>query len=150
MTMQRTTKLLFWLMIIGVLHMSEQLLFGVEELQLFKPMIADYYQAMAAIGPDRATVVLVTVVVTFFTWLCYAILSGGRLRFAALGIFGLMGACEAHHVIQAIVKGGYDPGLITCIPYSWVGVLMLIALWRGYRTLAAPGSRNAVEGMQTC
>jgi hypothetical protein len=135
--MQRTVKLLFWLMITGVLHMSEQLVFGVEELQLFKPLIADYYRAMAAIGPDRATVVLVTVVVTFFTWLCYAMLAGGRLRIAALGIFGLMGAGEAHHVIQSIVEGRYDPGLLTCVPYCWVGVLMLITLWREYRNLAA-------------
>src|SRR5215510_15427158 len=146
--MERITKLLFWLMIIGVLHMSEQLLFGVEELQLFKPLIADYYEAMAAIGPDRATVILVTLVVTFFTWLCYAILSGGRLRLAALGIFGFMGAGEAHHVIQAIVKGGYDPGLLTCIAYSWVGVLMLIALWREYRGLAGTGSRSATGALQ--
>ena len=131
--MQRTVKLLFWLMIIGVLHMSEQLIFGVEELQLFKPMIADYYEALAAIGPDRATVILVTVVVTFFTWLCYAILAGGRLRLAALAVFGLLGAGEGHHVIQAIVKGGYEPGLLTCVPYSWVGVLLLIAVWREHR-----------------
>lgn len=147
--MERTTKLLFWLMIIGVLHMSEQLVFGVEELQLFKPMIADYYQAMVAIGPDRATVVLVTVVVTFFTWLCYAILAGGGLRLAALGVFGLLGAGEGHHVIQAIVKGGYEPGLLTCVPYCSVGVLMLIALWREYRNrLAAPASGPARPAMQ--
>ena len=137
--MHRATKLLFWLMIIGVLHMSEQLVFGVEELQLFKPMIADYYDSLAAIGPDKATVVLVTVVVTFFTWLCYAILAGGRLRLVALGVFGLMGAGEGHHVIQAIVERGYDPGLLTCVPYCWVGVLMLITLWREYRALAATG-----------
>jgi hypothetical protein len=141
--MQRATRLLFWLMIVGALHMSEQLLFGVEELQLFKPMVADYYEAMAAIGPDRATVVLVTVIVTFFTWLCYAILAGGRQRLAALAMFGLMGAGEGHHVIQAIVQGGYDPGLLTCVPYSWLGVLMLIALWRERRNLAAPGNGPA-------
>jgi len=147
--MQRTTRLLFWLMIIGVLHMSEQLIFGVEELQLFKPMVADYYQAMAAIGADRATVILVTVIVTFFTWLCYAILAGGRLRLAALGFFGVLGAGEGHHVIQAIVNGGYDPGLLTCVPYSWVGVLMLIAVWREYRNLAASGSGPARSAMQS-
>ena len=146
--MRSTTKLLFWLMIIGVLHMSEQLVFGVEELQLFKPMMADYYQAMAAIGPDRATVVLVTVVVTFFTWLCYAILAGGRLRLAALGFFGVLGAGEGHHVVQAIVKGGYEPGLLTCVPYCWVGVLMLMAVWSEYRNLPAPRSAPADSAMQ--
>ena len=147
--MQRTTRLLFWLMIIGVLHMSEQLIFGVEELQLFKPMVADYYQAMAGIGADRATVVLVTVIVTFFTWLCYAILAGGRLRLAALGFFGVLGAGEGHHVIQAIVKGGYEPGLLTCVPYSWTGVLMLIAVWREYRNAAASGNGPARSAMQS-
>lgn len=147
--MPRTTKLLFWLMIIGVLHMSEQLLFGVEELQLFKPMMADYYDAMAAIGSDKATVVLVTVVVTFFTWLCYATLVGGRLRLAALGVFGLMGAGEGHHVIQAIAKGGYDSGLLTCVPYCAAGVLMLIALWREYREgLAESPGGSARPAMQ--
>ena len=147
--MQRTTRLLFWLMIIGVLHMSEQLVFGVEELQLFKPMIADYYQAMAGIGADRATVILVTVIVTFFTWLCYAILSGGRLRLAALGFFGVLGAGEGHHVIQALAQGGYDPGLLTCVPYSWAGVLMLIAVWREYRNAPASGSGPAHSAMQS-
>lgn len=147
--MQRTAKLLFWLMLIGVLHMSEQLLFGVEELQLFKPIVADYYQALAAIGPDRATVILVTVIVTFFTWLCFSILAGGRLRFTALGFFGLLGAGEGHHIIQAIVKGGYDSGLLTCGPYSWVGVLMLITLWRERRSLAASGDGSARPAMQS-
>lgn len=146
--MSRATKLLFWLMIIGVLHMSEQLLFGVEELQLFKPMVADYYEAMAAIGADRATVILVTVVVTFFTGLCYAMLAGGRLRLVALGFFGVLGAGEAHHVIQAIVEGGYDPGLLTCVPYSWVGVLMLIAVWREYRNNATAGGESRRTAMQ--
>jgi hypothetical protein len=141
--MQRITRLLFWLMVIGALHMTEQLFFGVEELELFKPVLADYYLATAAIGPDRATVILVTVVVTFFTWLCYAILSGGPARFIALGFFGLLGANEAHHVIQAIAKGGYDSGLVTCIPYSWVGILMLIALWREYRGIPASSAGYA-------
>jgi hypothetical protein len=135
-------------MIIGVLHMSEQLVFGVEELQLFKPMIADYYEAMAGIGADKATVVLVTVVVTFFTALCYAVLAGGRLRLVALGFFGVLGAGEGHHVIQALVQGGYDPGLLTCVPYCWVGVLMLIAVWREYRTLATAGGESGRTAMQ--
>jgi hypothetical protein len=142
-----TKRLLFWLMIIGVLHMTEQLFFGVEELQLFKPVIRDYYEAMAAIGSDRATVILVTVVVTFFTWLCYAILSGGRLRLAALAIFGLLGANEGHHVIQVLVRGGYDPGVVTSIPYCWVGVLMLMALWREYRTLGTSAGPRSSAAM---
>jgi hypothetical protein len=72
-------------------------------------------------------------------------LGGGRLRLVALTIFGLLGANEGHHVIQVIVKGSYDPGVLTSIPYCWVGVLMLIALWREHRGSGASAHRNAIE-----
>ncbi|MBT1155564.1 HXXEE domain-containing protein [Aminobacter anthyllidis] len=133
-----TTRLLFLLMVIGLVHMGEQLIFGVEELDLFKGPIADYYAALAGIGPDRATVILITIVVTLFTWMSYAMLAGGWQRLIALGLFGLLGANEGHHVIQAILDGGYDSGLITCIPYSATGILMLIEVVRESRALWRP------------
>jgi hypothetical protein len=129
-------RLLFCLMVIGPLHMAEQLFFGVEELELFKGPFVAYYAALASLGADRATVILITVVVTFFTLLCYAMLVGGKPRLAALAFFGLLGAGEGHHVLQAIAGGGYDSGLITGIPYCAAGVAMLAAVRRDYRRTA--------------
>jgi hypothetical protein len=141
--MERTSKLLLWLMIIGPLHMGEQLLFGVEELNLFKGPIRNYYEALAPVGTDRATVILITLVVTFFTLLCFAILIGGKPRLAALAIFGLLGANEGHHVVQAVVNGGYDSGLITCIPYSAAGFMLLNALWHEFRAPSEYGKNTS-------
>ncbi len=48
-------------------------------------------------------------------------------------IFGVFGATEAHHVIESLLKGAYDPGVITCVPYAAVGALLVSAVWREFK-----------------
>ena len=62
-------------------------------------------------------------------------------------VFGLFAAMEAHHLIQALAKGVYDPGVVTSVPYAALGVLMLDAVWREYRRgrSAAPAPQAATR-----
>jgi len=63
----------------------------------------------------------------------YALLREGTPRLIVLATFGLFGATEVHHVIESFAEGGYDPGVITCIPYAAVGLLLLESVWREFR-----------------
>jgi hypothetical protein len=61
------------------------------------------------------------------------VLLGGTPRLVVLAFFGLFGASEAHHVIEALGKGGYDAGLITSVPFAAVGCFLLVDVWRELR-----------------
>jgi hypothetical protein len=121
------------LTIVGPLHMAEQLLFGIEEFFSIKAYVASYYTWFAPAAADHATVILITVVWTMTSLLFYALLREGTPRLMVLGLFGLFGAQEVHHVIEALAKGGYDPGVITCVPYAAVGFLLLESVWREFK-----------------
>jgi hypothetical protein len=43
------------------------------------------------------------------------LLSGERWRFRMLGIIGVVYIFELHHIIKAVLAGGYYPGLITSL-----------------------------------
>lgn len=134
--MERTTRLLFWLMIIGPLHMGEQILTNVEELELFKGAANIFYGWVPWLDADKATVALITLVFTAFTLMFYMAVRGGAARLVALALFGAMGAGEIHHVFEAIGEGSYDPGLVTCFAYSLVGFMLLWEVWKELRELS--------------
>jgi len=142
--MQRIQKLWLGLTIIGPLHMAEQLMFGIDEYYSIKDLMGGYYAWFAPSDTDWATVVFITIVWTFISVLFYGLLRGGRALLAVMGLFAFFAMQEIHHVIEAIAKMAYDPGIITCIPYVYVGVLLAIALWhefqsqRGVRPNAQP------------
>jgi hypothetical protein len=138
--MERTTRLLFWLMIIGPLHMGEQILTNVEELELFKGAASTFYGWLPWLETDKATVALITLVFTAFTLMFYMAVRGGTARLIALALFGAMGANEIHHVFEAIGEGGYDPGLVTCFAYSFVGFMLLWEVWKEFRGLYRGGA----------
>ena len=75
--------------------------------------------------------------------LFYALLHEGTPRFVVLGIFGLFGAQEVHHVIESLQKWAYDPGVVTCVPYAVLGALLLSAVWREFRQESSVASDNA-------
>jgi hypothetical protein len=92
---------------------------------------------LTIIGPlhmGHASVILITVVWTLTSLLMWALLVGGTARLAVLGLFGLFGVQELHHVFESLAKGAYDPGLVTCIPYAIAGGCLVLATWREYRT----------------
>ena len=131
--MVRIRRLFLVLTIVGPLHMAEQLLFGIDEFFSIKASVASYYTWFEPAAADHATVILITVVWTMVSLLFFALLSEGIPRLVVLGIFGLFGAQEVHHVIESLQKGAYDPGVVTCVPYAVLGALLLSAVWREFR-----------------
>jgi hypothetical protein len=59
----------------------------------------------------------------------YAVLRGGRGGVAVIGLFGLLGVGEAHHWLEAIGEGGYDPGLVSSFVLVLVGALIVRKTW---------------------
>jgi hypothetical protein len=131
--MVRIRTLFLLLTIVGPLHMAEQLLFGIEEFFSIKGYVANYYTWFPPAAADHATVILITVVWTMTSLMFYALLREGTARLVVLGIFGLFGAQEVHHVIESLRKGAYDPGVVTCLPYAALGALLLSAVWRAFK-----------------
>ena len=54
-------------------------------------------------------------------------------RLIVVGLFGVFGAAEVHHVLQTLVKGAYDAGVITSVPYAVAGCLLVSAVVRELR-----------------
>ena len=131
--MDRLNRLFLLLVVIGPLHMIEQMLTSIEEFHWIRRQVEGYYEWFAPLSADLVTVTLITVVWTKVSLLMYALLVGGTPRLVVLALFGLFGASEAHHIIEALAKGGYDAGIVTSIPYAVVGCLLVAEVWREYR-----------------
>ena len=135
--MERIHRLFLWLIVIGPLHMGEQLLTGIEEFYMLREQLGQYYALFDPAFADRASVILITIVFTLMSLMLYGMLAGGRGRTIVLTMFGVMGAGEIHHAIESVVTSSYDPGVITCFAYSAVGCVLLREVWRNAR-LAQP------------
>jgi len=133
----------FLLTIIGPLHMAEQMLTDIEEFHSIKRSMASYYSLFEPAAADTATVLLITIVWTVVSLGFYSMLHDGRARLIVPGVLGLFAVTEAHHVFQALAKGGYDAGLVTCLPYAAVGGLLVAAVWRELRQGYGPAASGA-------
>ena len=142
--MDRLDKLFLLLVVVGPLHMIEQMLTSIEEFYWLRSQVDVYYAWFAPASADLVTVILITVVWTKVSLLFYAVLIGGTPRLVVLALFGLFGASEAHHVIEALAKGGYDAGVVTSVPYAAVGCLLIAAVWRELRR-GATAARTAAR-----
>lgn len=131
--MNRMNTLFLLLIIIGPLHMIEQMLTSIEEFYWIRGQVEGYYALFAPASADLATVILITVVWTKVSLLFYALLVGGTARLVVLALFGLFAVSEAHHVIEMLTKGGYEAGVVTSIAYALVGCLLLAEVWREFR-----------------
>jgi len=140
--MKEIQRWFLWLAIIGPIHLGEQLLFGLDELQILKRGFAGFYGLFS--DPDYATVTLVIVFGTIVNLIGYAFVLGGKWRFAALAFFALVGVGEIHHVISTAERGSYFPGTVTAIPYFIFGVLLTRALIFEYRRIYSPVSAAAL------
>ena len=143
--MESIRRLFLWLIVVGPLHMGEQLLFGVEEFHFLKRSLDPYYTLFAAENADRASVLLITIVGTLLSLAGYGLLAGGLPRLVAAGTFALLGASEVHHVIEAVARRGYDPGVVTSLPYAALGVLLLAAVRREFRRTRATAGFTQTE-----
>jgi len=139
--MNKLHKLFLVVGVIGPIHMIEQLMTGIDEFYFLKSSLVPYYDLFPLADADRATVLLITIAGAILTAALYAFLVGGKPRLVALGLFGIFGVSEVHHVVESIVRMEYDPGLITSIAYCWFGALLAVAAWNELRRLqASPGT----------
>lgn len=143
--MEKIRSLFLLLIVIGPLHMAEQLVTGIEEFHAIRRGLAGYYAWFDPAFADSATVILITVVWTLVSLMFYALSREGTARLVVLGLIGAFGGQEVHHVFEAIARRGYDPGLVTCIPYAIVGNLLVAAVLREFRRtrLASRGATLA-------
>ena len=144
--MNRLNTLFLLLVVVGPLHMIEQMLTSIEEFYWLRGQLEGYYAWFPPASADLATVILITVVWTKVSLLFYAFLVGGTARLFVLALFGLFGVSEVHHVIEALIKGGYEAGVVTSIPYAAVGCLLVAEVWRELRrgaTASHPVTRFA-------
>lgn len=118
---------------VGVLHMGEQLLFGIEEFHMLRGAVGHWQALFPAAWADHASVLLITIVATALSLVLFALTQRPAAARWVVGAFGLLGVSEAHHGIEALARGGYDPGLVTSLAYVGIGGWMLLELWRGRR-----------------
>ena len=139
--MPRIRTLFLLLTIIGPLHMGEQLLTSIDEFYMIRGLFGGYYAWFAPAAADHASVILITIIWTLVSVLFYSLLHDGPVRLIVPAIFGVFGAPEVHHLIESLLKGAYDPGVITCVPYAVVGALLVAAVWHEFRREAASSHR---------
>ena len=140
--MNRPVALFIALIVIGPLHMVEQMLTGIEEYYGIRHAVQAYLGWFDPSHADLAVVGLITVVWTIVSLLLLAALVGGRGRTLVLLLFGVFAVTELHHVVEAVLKGAYDPGLVTSIPYAVVCGLLIRAAW-AERPRAGAGTSKA-------
>ena len=138
--MDRVSRWFLWLLIIGPLHMGEQLLTSIEEFYMLREQLGGYYSLFDPAFADSASVILITIVFTIISLVIYAAMLGGRARLTVAGVFGILGVSEIHHLFEAIAEAAYDPGVLTSLAYFAVGCLMVREVWRELRSepAAAP------------
>jgi hypothetical protein len=128
--MTRTRKAFLFLLLTGPIHMAEQMATGIEEFHMIRRTVIDpYYSWFPADQADFASVLLITIVGAILSFIFYALAAGGTLRTVALAVFALLGIGEIHHVVEALTKTAYDPGVITSVAYCWSGCSLLFAVW---------------------
>lgn len=94
------------------------------------------FQTLVALGhrvdPDPDHVLGEAMFLVFVTWLFaglfmgWLVLRGGGWAWTALAVWGGTFVLEWHHVVRAIARGGYYPGLITALVY----LAVMAVYWR--------------------
>ena len=131
--MTRIRTLFLVLTVVGPLHMTEQMLTSIDEFHAIRALFAHYYGWFDPSASDLASVLLITIVWTVVSLIFLALLWDRTPRLIVVGLFGLFGAAEVHRVLQTLVKGAYDAGVITSVPYAVAGCLLVSAVARELR-----------------
>lgn len=131
--MSRTQKLFLLLGLVGPIHMVEQMFFGIDEFYMLRDSLQGWYGLFPAEKSDHASVGLITLAGAVFTAMFVALSAGGKARLFVLGVFGLFGVSEVHHVIEAFMHGGYDPGLVTSLAYAGFGAALFMSVLKDWR-----------------
>lgn len=140
--MSRTQTLFLLLGLIGPIHMIEQMIFGIDEFYMLRDSLDAWYALFPAAAADHATVGLITIMGAVFTAMFVALSAGGKARLVVLGFFGVFGLTEVHHVVEALVRHAYDPGLVTSLGYVGLGAALFASVvfeWRRDPMTVVPG-----------
>src|SRR6516225_5267131 len=129
--MKSSTRLYAWLKLLAVLHIIEQLIFGMRDLYALQRIISMYESWFA--NTTVAMTVLITVIIVLAVLGARCIINGGFARFITMFVLGLPTLCELHHVIETLRALHYTIGTVTAVPSIICGVLFLRALLREYR-----------------
>jgi hypothetical protein len=130
-----------WFIVVLVLHVTEQLIFGIDELQEVRQLGAAYYGLFR--NPDYGSVVAIGGVVLLVQLLIYSTLTAGKWRFAPFIFFGISGIGELHHVVKTILHRAYFPGAITALPFAAVGAHLLRATFRQWQVRSTTAALSA-------
>ncbi len=114
--------------VIAALHMTEQLILGLDELYKIRRVLAHYYAWFH--DADFATVLLVFIVVMLVLVLIYGVLVRGRPLLWVMGFFAVTSLTEVHHLIEGIFERRYVPGLVTGVIWAGAGVMLGRAVLR--------------------
>lgn len=124
--MKSSTRLYAWLKLLAVLHIVEQVIFGMQDLHELQHIISIYESWFPS--TTTAMVVLVTIVIGLAALGARCLISGGFARFITMFILGLPTIGELHHVIETLRARCYTAGTVTAVPSFICGVLFLLAL----------------------
>ena len=146
--MKPSTRLCAGLKFLAVLHITEQLLFGMQDLHDLQHMIAVYDRWTGNASAGLA--LLATIGTGLAVLMIRGILKGGSARFAAMFILGLPTIGELHHLVETMRTGHYTPGTVTAVPSVICGVLFLQRLtqeFRSSRTIDEPSTLQLAEAL---
>lgn len=104
---------------------------------MIRDAFGGWYSMFPATYADHASVLLITVVFTSISLVFYALMRGGTAPLVVAGVFGVFGVAEAHHWLEAISTGAYDPGLLTSFAYVAVGLLIVMEVTREFKARSA-------------
>jgi hypothetical protein len=126
--MKSSTRLYAWLKLLAVLHLVEQLIFGMQDLYRLQRMISIFESWFA--NTTVAMTVLITIIMALVVLGARCIINGGFARFITMFVLGLPTLGELHHVIETMRALHYTAGTVTAVPSTICGVLFLRALFR--------------------
>jgi hypothetical protein len=141
--MKSSTRLYAWLKLLAVLHIVEQVIFGMQDLHQLQHIISIYESWFANTTTARA--VLVTIIMALAALGARCIINGGFARFITMFVLGLPTIGELHHVIETVRARCYTAGTVTAVPSIICGVLFLWALVRENRAPKTAGVEARLE-----
>src|SRR5215831_21174442 len=109
--MKSSTRLCAWLKLLAVLHIVEQLIFGMQDLYALQRMTSIYESWFAS--TTTAMAVLFTIVMALAVLGVRCIINGGFARFVTMFALGLPTIGELHHVIETVRARHNTAGTVT-------------------------------------
>lgn len=107
------------------LHGIEEIWTGFYALDSFSLTV---FGPLLGMSSAQSTFIVFQVMLWLMFLICYLLLFTERWRFLPLGILGFFLFFELHHVVKAILIGGYYPGMITALILPIIGMYYWKAL----------------------